>query len=185
MKIVTWPDMWSCRQPSANPYSWKIYVKGPQALATSTWPDLEQQRYRLSIIEARYGLSIIAAHRKECCTFITADSWMFLIKQALHEWVTVISAEEDTYTWWGWSVVLAFVTWSLCLEVEQSAPRVPVFSPPHNGGSRVENLWIMKSLTQGNAHMRTHIQTHTHTGTHMLHSPHLCKTLCTCAVHTT
>lgn len=34
---------------------------------------------------------------------------MFLIKQPLHEWVTVISTEEDT--WWGWSVVLAFVTW--------------------------------------------------------------------------
>lgn len=38
---------------------------------------------------------------------------MFLIKQALYEWVTVISGEEDTYTWWGWSVVLAFVTWSV------------------------------------------------------------------------
>lgn len=88
---------------------------------------------------------------------------MSLIKQALYEWVTVISAEEDTYTWWGWSVVLAFVTWSACLEVEQSAPGVPVFSPPHNGGNRVENRWIMKSLTQGHAHM--------------LHPPYLCKTL--------
>lgn len=65
--------------------------------------------------------------------------------------------------------------------MEQGAPRVPVFSPPHNGGSRVENLWIMKSLTQGDAHTNvcahTHARKHTHIhiDTRMRHLPHLCK----------
>lgn len=60
--------------------------------------------------------------------------------------------------------------------VEQSAQRVPVFSSPHNGADGVENLWIMKSLTQG------HVHRHTLGCKHAPPTPHLCKTLlCPCA----
>ncbi len=67
------------------------------------------------------------------------------------------------------------------MQVEQSAPRVPVFSPPHNGGSRVENLWIMRSLTQGHAHTHTHARTLTHTAHTCSNHPIYVKLCYACA----
>lgn len=63
----------------------------------------------------------------------------------------------------------------MCLQVKQSAPRVPVFSPPHNGGSKVENLRIMRNMREGDMHTYTHSHKHTQTQEHT-HA-------CTCILH--
>lgn len=50
-----------------------------------------------------------------------------------------------------------------------------MFSPPHNGGSKVENLRIMRNMREGDMHTYTHSHKHTQTQEHT-HA-------CTCILH--
>lgn len=77
-----------------------------------------------------------------------------------------LAANGTKCTWWGWIGVLAFVMWSMCLRVEQSAPRVAMFSPAHTEGSKVEKWADYQGPDLGRStHKHMHTHTHTQSGT--------------------
>lgn len=116
---------------------------------------------------------------------------MFLIKQALHEWVTVISAEEDT--WWGWSVVLAFVTWCMCARVFASEAECTksscVLSPSQWRQQSGKSADYEEHDRGRHAHIHTVTNTLRHKNTlmhvHAYYTIYVQISGCTCAVRAT
>lgn len=101
---------------------------------------------------------------------------MFVIKQPLHEWVTVISAEE--HTWWGWSVVLAFVTWCVFAseaECSKSSCAPPTHTPHPTMGAAKWKIFGLWRAQQGHMHTQTHRCSFTCSCPCILH--HLCKNI--------
>lgn len=154
-------------------------MKGPGALM-SCWSDPELQAdIGYQLLKRNMGYLLLLCTEKKVLYFHHSRQLvrMFLIKQALHEWVTVISAEEDTYTWWGWSVVLAFVTWSVfasgagctkspCVlsssQWRQQSGKSVDYEEPDPGRCTHERV---------RAHARTQAHTHTHWHTHASLTP--------------